>query len=167
MIALWLLWMIGCSGKATTLITELSSENPVVRQDALIEARDFSDAALTAAVEKLLTDPDPRIRYEAVITLYQFRSTTSVQPLLPILYDTDPKVSRAAIDTLGHLADPSAASALMTLVSTNRDHPPLNAIWALGQCKVKEGRALLSELRQHPDKWVRYNVDEALRHIDE
>jgi len=92
---------------------------------------------------------------------------SSGQALAPLVNDPDPEVAKATVDALGRLEDPAAGPALIAVLNAHPDQPPLDAIWALGACKVVEARPLLVKLRSNPDKWVRYNADVALTAIEE
>ena len=158
-----LLALLACGTDVEPLLVDLGSDNPAVREDAVLAARDADDERVVAAVEALLEDPDGRIRLEAVRTLDELKSTRSVPLLMKHVQDEDPEVARAAIDALGRLGDPAASPALVAAITADLDVPPLNAIWALGVIGAQESRPLLQQLRHHGDPWVRYNADTALR----
>jgi HEAT repeat protein len=83
-----------------------------------------------------------------------------------MLQDQSPVVVSKVIDTLGQLKDPAAVPALTKILQAKTGTPPLNAIWAIGQLGDQTTVALLSKLRNHPDRWVRHGATQALRNLN-
>lgn len=163
-----LLWgLLACSTDAESIVADLGSANPAVRHDAVLAAADVADARVTQALVDHLNDADPQVRVDIYASLAKLADPAAVPALSQKVLDPDPVISRGAIDALGRIGDASAGPALIGALRANPEKPPLDAIWALGACKVKDAEQPLAELRGHSDPWVRYNADVALRAIDE
>lgn len=161
-----LLLILGCAGDVELLLSELDSVNPAVRQAAVVDARSLDDARVVAALEQLLSDPDRQVRLDAMLSLDALPSGVKPATLSPLMSDKDPKMARAAIDAMGRLQNAGGAPGLIALLNSNPETPPLNAIWALGQTGAPEAVPVLAELRKHPNEFVSYNADQALRDLD-
>jgi HEAT repeat protein len=157
----------GCKYRESQVLPGLSSDNPVLVDDALIMAQaEFSSPKVVAIAEKKLDDDDPKIRYDAALALGNFQSPSSVDALAKHVDDPDPKVARAAVTVLGKMKAKAAAPAIVAVLAAHPTDPPLDDIWALGQCRSPEGRPILETLRHSTDPWVAYNATVALRTVD-
>jgi HEAT repeat protein len=147
-------------------VNNLSSQNPVVREDTAKIARNFGSDSVESALIEVLNDEEPRVRLNAVESLIELETVEAVPQLVVRLeVETVPFVQRAVVDALGRLKDPRAVPALITYLEARTDAPPLNAVWALGN--LEDGRALnvLSAMRASPDQHVVWNVNQALRKL--
>lgn len=165
-LAMWL--VCGCGPAADDIAANLSSDNPVVREDSAKMARKHDDdAVIKALVVAIQLDPSARVREHAVDSLAELEAVDAVPALIEVVQrDPEADVVSAAIDALGRLADPRAVPVLLAHLETNgADRPTLNVIWALGN--IGDGRALplLTSLRDTDDAYVAYNVERALREL--
>lgn len=154
-----------CNSEPTWLLEQLESTNPAVRQDAVVSAGAVDHTLVTTKLESMLTDPDTSTRIAVVDALALHHSLTSVEPLISMLQDPSAAVVSKAIDTLGQLQDSAAVPALVKILQDQASAPPLNAIWAIGQLGDQSTVPLLSNLRNHPDRWVRHGATQALRNL--
>ena len=158
----------GCGPAADDIANNLSSDNPVVREDSAKMARKHDDeVVIKALVMAIQLDPSARVREHAVDSLAELEAVEAVPALIEVVQrDPEADVVSAAIDALGRLGDTRAVPVLLAHLETHgADRPTLNVIWALGN--IGDGRALplLTSLRDTDDAYVAYNVERALREL--
>ena len=154
----------GCGPAPEDLVNNLSSANPVVREDTAKIARNFDSEPLRKALIRALSDESETVRLNAVESLTELGASEAVGSLVPLLdADPSPQVRRAVVEALGRLGDPQAVPALIDYVQTGTEtSPPYNAIWALGNLGDGQALELLSRLRESQDPYVVWNANRAL-----
>ena len=159
-----LLLLFGCGPSDEDIAKNLSSPNPVVREDTAKIARNFGSDPVNAALLTALQDPSKTVRLNAVESLAELGVVGAAPPLAELLpVEAEPEVQAAIIDTLGRLKDPVAVPALVAWLDGHPEQPPLNAVWALGNIGDSSALDVLSRLRESSDVYVRYNATAALR----
>ena len=162
--------LAGCGPSYEDIAANLSSNNPVTREDTAKIARNFGSPEVEAALQEALRDPSQKVRYNALDSLIELETVEAVPAIMAMLeVETDRDVEQLAVDALGRLKDPQAVPTLIAYVETCRDDParaiPLNAIWALGFIGDIRAMELLSELRQDSDTYISWNADLALKSL--
>ncbi|MEC7240486.1 MAG: HEAT repeat domain-containing protein [Myxococcota bacterium] len=158
--------LAACSSDPSGVVMGLQSDNPVVREDMVLVARGVVEPAVTQALIGVLDDTSSTVRLRAVESLAAHEDTDAVPGLIQRLSDEDAEVRAAAIDALGVLADPRAVAPLIAVLQNRQPGDyPLNAIWALGNIGDPQAIPLLSQLREHPNPYVVFNAESALRKL--
>ncbi len=162
--------LIACGPTPDDIANNLSSANPVVREDTSKIARNFGSPEVEAALIKSLQDPSQKVRYNSLESLIDLEAVTAVPAIMAMLeVESDRDVAKVAVDALGRLKDPQAVPTLIAYIETCRDDVtrsiPLNAIWALGYIGDGQALELLSGLREDPDIYVSWNADQALKSL--
>ena len=161
-----LLAALGCGPSSNDVVQNLSSANPVVRQDTAKIARNVGSADVENALVGVLDDGEAMVRLNAVESLIELDAIGAVPALIARLEsETNPAVRRAVVDALGRLGDPSAVPVLIEALERRMDAPPLDVIWALGALEDSRALDVLTRLRASDDTYVRWNVDQALRNL--
>ncbi|MFT5683483.1 MAG: HEAT repeat protein [Myxococcota bacterium] len=162
--------LIACGPAPEDIAGNLSSANPVTREDTAKIARNFGSPEVEAALIESLQDPTQKVRYNALESLIEMETVAAVPAIMAMLeVESDREVEQLAVDALGRMGDPQAVPTLIAYIETCRDDGvrsiPLNAIWALGF--IGDGRALplLSELREDSDIYISWNADQALKKL--
>jgi HEAT repeat protein len=163
---LLLMTLIACGPSSDDIVKNLSSTNPVVREDTAKIARNFGSDSVESGLISVLGDPEPKVRLNAVESLVELETKAAVPSLMERLeLETDPRVQRAVIDALGRLKDTRAVPALITFLEKHIESPPLNAVWALGNLEDDRALNVLAPLRTSTDQHVVWNVNQALRKL--
>ena len=161
-----LMTLLACGPSSDDIVKNLSSSNPVVREDTAKIARNFGSDSVESGLIGVLSDPEPKVRLNAVESLIELETKEAVPPLMERLeLETDPRVQRAVVDALGRLEDSRAVPALIAFVEKRIDAPPLNALWALGNLEDDRALNVLAPLRASTDPHVVWNVNQALRKL--
>jgi HEAT repeat protein len=161
-----LMALLACGPSSDDVTRNLSSPNPVVREDTAKIARNVDSAEVEAALIGALGDEEMRVRLHAVESLAELDATTAVPGLVERLEsEVDPAVRRAIVDALGRLGDAAAVPALIAALEARYETPPLDVIWALGALEDDRALNVLSRLRANDDMYVRWNVNQALRKL--
>ncbi len=163
---IWLFALLACGPSSDDIATNLTSANPVVREDTAKIARNFGSDAVESALIKVLDDSESRVRSNAIESLVELECAAAVGPLMARLEaEKEPLVQRAIVDALGRLGDTQAVPALITHLKSRIDDPPLNVIWALGALEDHRALEVLAGLRKSSDPYVVWNVNQALRNL--
>ena len=164
MMLLWIL--LGCGPSPQDIATNLSSGNPVVREDTSKIARNFGSDEVESALISVLTDSEAIVRFNAIESLVELNCVEAVPSLIERLdTESNPKVRRAIVDALGRLGDVQAVPILVEYLSAHTDDPPLDVIWALGALEDHRALEVLALLRTSTDPYVVWNVNQALRKL--
>jgi HEAT repeat protein len=163
---LLLMTMFACGPSSDDIVKNLSSSNPVVREDTAKIARNFGSDTVESGLIGVLGDPEPKVRLNAVESLIELETKDAVPMLMERLeLETNPRVLRAVVDALGRLKDSRAVPALISFVEKHIESPPLNAVWALGNLEDDRALEILAPLRASTDPHVVWNVNQALRKL--
>jgi len=156
-----------CGPSSEDIARNLSSDNPAIREDTAKIAKNFGSDEVEAALAKALTDPATQVRLNAIDSLVELEARSAVPALMEVVQnDSSDVVKREAVDALGELKDPQAVPVLIAYIEERKaERPPLNAIWALGFLEDVRALPILSELRDHPDPYVAWNANQALRNL--
>ena len=109
----------GCSDNVDTYLTDLKSDNPMVRLSAATQARKETDPRLVEALSKVSLDKNATIRARAVESLGIIGDKRAVPALIKGLGDDDRAVRREAVEALGKLKDPSAVKPLLGMLKSD------------------------------------------------
>jgi HEAT repeat protein len=166
-LSLSLFLVLGCGPSSDDIAQNLQSDNPAIREDTAKIAKNFSSDVVVQALITALNDPAEEVRLNAVDSLVELEATEAVSALMvTVQRDSSDLVKRQAVDALGRLGDGAAVPVLIAYVEQRKaKKPPLNAIWALGNLEDPSAMPILSELRNHPDPYVAWNANEALRNL--
>ena len=159
--------LLGCGPDPADIAGNLTSENPVIREDTAKIAHNFDSPEVRSALIDALDDESEMVRFNAINSLVELEEADAVSKLVEML-DTEesPKVHREVIDALGRLKQTEAVPALIAHIEANMDpKPPLNAIWALGFLEDNQSLELLSGLAEHDDPYVAWNSKKALANL--
>ena len=165
-----MIWFIffACGPNATDITKNLSSDNPVVREDSAKIARNVTPSSeLVSALILMLDDPSLKAQKNAIETLVELEAEEAVPRLCELLLDptiSDP-ILHSTLDALGRLKSKEAVPSLIDFLSKNPNEPELDAIWALGFIGDNRAMDILSELRMHSDAYVSHNATVALREL--
>jgi HEAT repeat protein len=159
--------LLACGASPDDIAKNLESDNPVIREDTAKIAHNFDSPEVREALIALLVDEREMVRYNAVKSLVELEEAEAVPALVEMLEtEESQKVLREVIDALGRLGDTDAVPVLIAHIEATKDpKPPLNAIWALGFLEDNQSMELLSELAEHPDKYVAWNARKALANL--
>lgn len=156
--------MMACGKDPAMVVAGIESQNPVIREDMVLIARNVEDPAVTAALVGALDDSSPTIRQRAIESLARLGDPAVAPEIVARLQDEEAEIRRAAVDALGKLGNPETVQPLLAYVETTSP-PPLNALWALGELGSAEAIPLLGTLRESDDPYIAYNSDVALRKL--
>lgn len=162
--------LTACGPSPDDIAANLSSNNPVTREDTAKIARNFGSPEVEAALIAALKDESVKVRYNALESLIELETVEAVPTIMAMLsLEEDREVEQLAVDALGRLKDPQAVPVLLAYIETCRDDPsrtvPLNAIWALGFIGDSQALDLLSELREDSDTYISWNAEQALKNL--
>ena len=164
---LFFLLFTGCDSAADDIARNLSSDNPVVREDSAKVAKNFGTEEVVQALIEALSDPSEDVRLNALSSLAELSAVAAVPAILQRLeVETSAPVKRQIVDALGRLQDERAVPTLISYIETSpSDSPPLDAIWALGFIGNMDALPLLSSLRDSSDPYVSWNATVALKNL--
>ena len=171
---LTIIWLAGCGAKPEDIAKNLSSDNPVIREDTAKIAHNFDSPEVREALIYALDDDSKMVRYNAMKSLVRLEETGAVPKLIEMLdhvpvkpaEEIDVKMHREVIDALGQLGQVEAVPALIAYIEANQlPKPPLNAIWALGFLEDNSSMDLLGRLVEHEDPYVAWNARKALANL--
>ena len=163
---MWLLVLMACGPSSDDIATNLSSANPVVREDTAKIARNFGSDAVEEALVGVLGDAEAIVRLNAIESLVELDCDAAVPELIRRMdVELNPKVRRAIVDALGRLGDVQAVPVLVAYLEQHLDDPPLDVIWALGALEDHRALKVLAGLRSSNDPYVVWNVNQALRNL--
>jgi len=159
--------LVACGPSSEDIANNLSSDNPVVREDSAKIAHNFDADVVRTALLASLQDPSAKVRYNALNSLILVEATESVPAVMEMLeIEEDREVELLAIDALGRFKDAQAVPLLIAYIENRRQDSersiPLNAIWALGFIGDSQALPLLAELRESGDAYVSWNASQAL-----
>lgn len=119
----------------------------------------------TAALTKLLRDPDPEIRAQTAKVLGDARVETAAESLIPLLMDNAPRPRFFAAEALGRIKYGPAVAPIVQMLADNDDrdaylrHAGSSALASIGDA------AAIAALAQHPSRAVRLAAVVALRRL--
>jgi HEAT repeat protein len=131
-----------------------------VRQEVAEALGAIRDAQSTAALEKLLADPDPAVRITAIQGIK--RMPAPVAALCKAVQDWDKNVRVAAVEALGQLRDSEAVPIIAACLQDESWSVRCAAAIALGQMGERSSIPLLVQSLKDSDADVRVAVSEAL-----
>ena len=158
----------GCGPSSEDIANNLTSDNPVTREDTAKIAHNFDSEAVRQALMVALEDDAKAVRYTALDSLIQVEAVEAVPAIMALLErEQDRDVERLAVDALGRLKDRQAVPTLIAYIERCQQDPargvPLNAIWALGFIGDRQAMPLLAQLRESDDPFISWNATQALK----
>jgi HEAT repeat protein len=162
--------LTACGPSSEDIAQNLSSDNPVVREDTAKIAHNFDSDVVRTSLLASLQDPAAKVRYNALNSLITLEAVESVPAILAMLEIEDNReVELLAIDALGRFKDAQAVPRLIEYIEARRQESdrsiPLNAIWALGFIGDAQALPLLITLRESSDIYVSSNASRALAEL--
>jgi len=107
----------GCDSAADDIARNLTSENPVVREDSAKVAKNFGTEAVIQGLIGALNDPSENVRINSLNSLAELSANQAVPDILQLLEtETSATVQRQIVDALGRLQDERAVQALITFI---------------------------------------------------
>ena len=111
---IWLSALLACGPSSDDIATNLTSANPVVREDTAKIARNFGSTAVEEALVGVLGDAEAIVRLHAIESLVELECDEAVPDLIQRMdVEPNPKVRRAIVDALGRLGDVQAVPMLV------------------------------------------------------
>ncbi len=155
----------GCARDETDrYLRGLQSTNPVFqKQSVAYLARHGCTRAVPELLALLERGPAADVKWSVVEALGDLRDRRAAPHLLKLLPDGDPAVRAAAIVAMTKIKAPEFVAPLSAAARTGDARLP--AIWALGALGDPAAVPVLAELLRDPDKYVRYNAQQALKRL--
>ena len=168
-----LIVMVTCFGCTASqeeeYLRDLKSSNIVVKREAIYG---IGKLKIKEAVPELLSllDKDSGEATEEIIeALGRLGDSAAVEPLITKLYSDNALVREKAIEALGKIGDKRAVPAIVSILEkmdSKGEREVFIAIWALGNIGDISGEPILhSILNQSTNKYLHYNVEQALKKI--
>jgi len=180
----WMGWLIATAcGCTSTVSTEqirmaasesrarlqqllLSSDNPVVRAQAIEAIQEVPWPEAPRYIQHALTDAHRGVRFAACMALGQLRHAESKQMLAAALKDSSPSVRAAAIFALHRLGDTTHTTELARFLLYTEDvEVRRNAAMILGELGEPGARSVLRRALRDKDDAVRWYTLEAMARL--
>jgi len=108
------------SGRVSFLIQQLRSDEPVIRNVALLTIREIPDDSLAAALNGELKKAKPELQIQLLRALIDCHNQQSVQAAQAQASNQDPEVRRAALGALGRIGGRGGAQTLLNALADKR-----------------------------------------------
>jgi HEAT repeat protein len=108
------------SGRIAFLIQQLHSEDPAIRNVALLTIREIPSDALATALNAELDRAHPDLQIQLIIALKDCHNAQSIQALRTKLQSQDPGVRLTALRVLKDIGDSDSASTFLKVLRDNR-----------------------------------------------
>jgi capsular exopolysaccharide synthesis family protein len=146
----------------------LKSSNIVIKRDAISKLGKLQLKEAAPEMIRLLNSAPAEIRPDLIEALGKIGDRAAVNPLMARLNDDNLRVREKAIEALGKIGDKRAVPAFISILE-QKDKKSENevfiAIWALGNIGDKTAEPILNSLLEDNNKYVRFNVTQALKKI--
>ncbi len=104
----------------------MQSDDPAIRDVALLTVREIPSAALATALNAELDRAHPDLQIQLISALKDCHNAQSIQALRTKLQSQDPAVRLAALTVLRDIGDPDSASTFLKVLSDNRNAEELS-----------------------------------------
>jgi len=151
-------------------LKNLRDSNIVIKREAIYRLGKLQVKEAVPEMIRLLTEGSPEISPDLIEALGNIGDSTSVNTLIAMLKNDNALVRQKAIEALGKIHDKRAVPPLASILEqkdTRSEGEVLIAIWALGNIGDKSAEPILNSLLGDNNKYVRYNVTQALKKIKE
>lgn len=147
------------------LLAMLKHPDPAIRADAALALHNYKSKTVAEALIEALKDKDKETVRHAIMALNSMEYPAVVPALLPFLNHNDIWIRRCTIATLGRLGDKSVTPLLLEKLPKADTETAKTIATSLGQLKDPRAFPALIQLLRHRDKWVRWEVSQALESI--
>jgi succinoglycan biosynthesis transport protein ExoP len=173
-----LITSIGCSRSSNKYLNpninvylrDMKSSNVVIKRAAIYKLGQLKVKEAVPEMISLLNKDSEEIAPFIIEALGKIGDKAAVSPLISMLGRDNVLIREKAIEALGKIGDKRAVPALIPILEQkdNRTESEVfTAIWALGNIGDKSAEPVLNSLLEDNNKYVRYNVEEALKKIRE
>lgn len=161
---------LGCpDSNVEEYLRDLKSSNVVVKREAVYKVGKLQIKEAVPELLNLMKEDSGETFTEIIEALGRIGDQSAVEPLLAILNTDNALIREKAIEALGKIGDRRAVSALISIIEqreSKSESETLTAIWALGNIGDRTAEPTLNSLfKQHNNKYVQYNVEQALKKI--
>jgi succinoglycan biosynthesis transport protein ExoP len=169
---------IGCSKSSNPYLNpnikeylkNLKISNIVAKRDAIYKLGRLQVKEAVPEMIKLLNEDSVEIKPDVIEALGKIGDKAAVNSIMTMLNSDSALVRQKAIEALGKIQDKRAVPALVSILEQKdkkSESEVLIAIWALGNIGDKSAVPILNSLLGDNNKFVRYNVTQALKKIKE
>ena len=175
-LVMFMMTLITCLGCAELhLITDvkeylrdMKSSNVVIKREAIYKIGKLKVKEAVPELISLLNKDSSEITPFIIEALGKIGDNAAVGPLIAMLEKDNASVREKAIEALGKIGDKRAVPALIPILEQKDNRTEcevFTAIWALGNIGDKSAEPVLNSLLGDNNKYVRYNVEQALKKI--
>ncbi|MGQ9570193.1 MAG: polysaccharide biosynthesis tyrosine autokinase [Thermodesulfovibrionales bacterium] len=169
------LFVIGCSDlhlitdiKEKEYLNELKSSNVIIKREAIYKLGNLKSKEAVPELINLLNKDTGELALFIIEALGNIGGNTALRPIISMLDKKDTLIRVKAIEALGKIKDKRAVPALIPILEQKdnmTEAEVFTAIWALGNIGDKSAEPALNSLLGDNNKYVRYNVEQALKKI--
>ncbi|MGB9715975.1 MAG: polysaccharide biosynthesis tyrosine autokinase [Thermodesulfovibrionales bacterium] len=149
-------------------LSDLKSSNVIIKRDAIYKLGKLKEKEAVPELINLLNKDAGELAPFIIEALGNIGDNTALRPIITMLDSEDTLTRVKAIEALGKIKDKRAIPALIPVLEQkdNRTEAEVfTAIWALGNIGDKSAEPALNALLGDNNKYVRYNVEQALKKI--
>lgn len=133
------------------LVKYLESENPRLRQYAVLSLGQTKSPEIIDPLLRILNDEDSYVRRACASALSDIKDPATVRQFIVRLKDTSPEIRETAANALGKLGDPNAVEPLIEVLTDENYQVREEAAQALGVLKDKSASKPIINLIKHED----------------
>jgi tyrosine-protein kinase Etk/Wzc len=175
-LVMFLMTLITCLGctelHLTTDIKEylrdLKSSNVVIKREAIYKIGQLKVEEAVPELISLLNKDSEEIAPFIIEALGKIGDNAAVKPLIAMLDNDNSLIREKTIEALGKIGDKRAVPVLTSVLEQKENRTEgevFTVIWALGNIGDKSAEPILNSLLGDNNKYVRYNVEQALKKI--
>ena len=150
-------------------LRDLKSPNAVIRREAIHRVGELRIKEAVPDLINLLKEDSGEITAEIIEALGRIGDSAAVKLLVARLNENNLLIREKTIEALGKIRDKRAVPPLASILEqkdSRSEGEVLTAIWALGNIGDKCAEPILNSLfKGDNNKYVRYNVEQALKKI--
>lgn len=150
-------------------LRDLKSHNLVIKGEAIYRIGELKITEAIPDLVSLLNQDSDEISADIIEALGKIGDSAAVEPLIARLNEDNPLIREKAIEALGKIRDKRAVPALASILEqkdSRSDREVFTAIWALGNIGERSAEPILNSLlKGDNNKYIRYNVEQALKRI--
>jgi hypothetical protein len=161
-----LITSLGCDSEQ--YLSDLKSSNIVIKREAIRKIGTLEIKEAVPVLINLLKEDSEEISADIIEALGKIGDNAAVKPLIAMLNKDNALIRVKAIEALGRIGDRKAVPALSSILEqkdSKSESDVLTAIWALGNIGDRSAEPTLNSLLGDNNKYVRYNVEQALKKI--
>lgn len=143
---------------------DLTSENVIVKKEALEYFCDNPDDSVANDVLKALDDRSTMVKVAAIKAVGSNKIEKAIDKLIALLSDSDSEVVKQSIIALGKIGEKNKSPKAI-IPFLNKNEFQYESIWALGNIGDKSAISPLTKLLSSNDKYLVYNATIALKKI--